>query len=58
MSKQTITKEWDGRYTKYINNIFSIFMNYLSHGDKDLRDKQLEEVNNSWYRIELKWEKK
>ena len=47
-------KEWNERYEKYIKNIISIIIDYSSHGDKDLRDKQLKEVENGWYQIKFK----
>lgn len=41
------------RYDKYMNKLFSIQGEYLSHGDKELRDKQFKEVENDWYEIQL-----
>lgn len=41
------------RYDKYINKLFSIQREYLSHGDKELRDKQFKEAENDWYEIQL-----
>lgn len=41
------------RYDKYMNKLFSIYREYLSHGDKKLRDKQFKEAENDWYEIQL-----
>lgn len=41
------------RYDKYMNKLFSIQREYLSHGDKELRDKQFKEAENNWYEIQL-----
>lgn len=41
------------RYDKYMNKLFSIQREYLSHGDKELRDKQFKEAENDWYEIQL-----
>ena len=41
----------EDRYVKYITDIFSVTMAYISHGDKELRDKQLKEIENSWYQV-------
>ena len=44
-------KKLESRYVKYITDIFSVTIAYLSHGDKELKDKQLKEVENSWYQV-------
>lgn len=41
------------RYDKYMSKLFSIQREYLSHGNKELRDKQFKEAENDWYEIQL-----
>lgn len=41
------------RYDKYMSKLFSIQREYLSYGNKELRDKQFKEAENDWYEIQL-----